>query len=48
MGFNGIYWDFMVIQWDINGWYPLVISKTLLLKIAIEILDLATENYYFP
>ena len=25
MGFNGILWDFIVIQWDINGIYPLVI-----------------------
>ena len=30
MGFYGdLYnkWDFMVIQWDINGIYPLVMSK---------------------
>ena len=24
MGFNGISWDFRVIQWDIHGIYPLV------------------------
>lgn len=28
--------------------YPLVISKTLLLKMTIEILDLAIENDDFP
>jgi hypothetical protein len=38
MGFNGIYENLMglmiVIQWDINGIYPLVICCSLLLNMA--------------
>ena len=39
MGFYGILWDFIVIQWDMNGIYPLVMTNSLLLKMAIEIVD---------
>ena len=34
-----IQWDFIGIQWDINGIYPLVMTNSLLLKMAIEIVD---------
>ena len=34
-----ILWDFIVIQWYINRIYPLVNVYSLLLKMAIEIVD---------
>ena len=37
-----------MIQWDINGIYPLVICYSLLLKITIEIVDFPIENGDFP
>jgi hypothetical protein len=45
-----IQWDFIVIQWDINGngIYPLVICYSSLLKMAIEIVDLPIQQGDFP
>jgi len=36
LGFSSDFsWDFIVIQWDINGIYPLVNVYSLLLKMVI-------------
>ena len=40
MGFNGISWDLM----GFNGVYPLVMTNSLLLKMAIEIVDFPMKN----
>ena len=37
-----------MIQWDINGIYPLVNVYSLLLKMAIEIVDFPIKNGDFP
>ena len=46
----GLYSDFMgfiVILWDMNGMYPLIMSN-LLLKLAIEIVSFPIENGDVP
>ena len=37
-----------MIQWDINMIYPLVMTNGLLLKMAIEIVDVPIKNGDFP
>ena len=39
MGIYSVQWDFIVIQWDINGIYPLVNIQKANWKMAIEIVD---------
>ena len=43
-----VFWDFIVIQWDINRIYPLANVYSLLLKMAIEIVDLPIKHGDFP
>ena len=42
--FLGYLLDFIVIQWDINGIYPLVMTDSLLLKMAIETVHLPIRH----
>ena len=44
MGFYSDFMGFIVIQWDIHGIYPLVMTNSLLLNMTIEIVDLPIEN----
>ena len=46
--FLGYLLDFIVIQWDINGIYPLVMTDSLLLKMAIETVHLPIRHGDFP
>ena len=44
MGFYSDFMGFIVIQWDIHGIYPLVMTNSLPLNMTIEIVDLPIEN----
>ena len=39
-----IQWDFIVIQWDINGIYPLVMTNIAIENGPVEIVDLPINS----
>jgi hypothetical protein len=48
MGFYSGLMGFIVIQWDINGIYPLVNIEKTIEHGPVEIVDLPIENGVFP